>query len=59
MTTAYYKSDNNNKSDNNEDKICRFWKNEVGRSRVKSYTRSCDKLHARLHDHRSCDYSFT
>ena len=48
MIAAHYKSgNNNNKSDNNEDK--------VGGSRARPHTKS----RARSHDNRSCDYGVT
>ena len=49
MMAACYKSGNENKSDDNEDKVCLLFKNDVGGSRIKSRTRS--------HDLWSCDYS--
>ena len=49
ITAACYKSSNNNMIDNNEDK--------VGGLRIRSHNRLSAGLHAKLHDHRSCDHS--
>ena len=57
MMAACYKSSNNDdKSDNNEDKVCLLSKKiRFGESCVKSHARSYARLHARSYDHRSCN----
>ena len=40
---------------NNEDKICLLFKDDVGGSRI----RSCARSRVRLYDHRSCDHGIT
>ena len=40
MTTARYKNGNDDKSDNNEDKVYLFFKNDVDGSRIRSRPRS-------------------
>ena len=54
MTAAYYKSgDDNDKSDNNKDKVCLLLnKIRFGESNVRSRTR----LHARSDNHRSYNH---
>ena len=51
MTTACYKSGNDDESDNNKDKVCSLLKYDVGGSRVGSRARS--------HDPGSYDHSVT
>ena len=58
MMAAWYKSRNdNNKFDNNEDKVCLLlrWKMSFGRSRVRLHARSQAGLHTKSHDCRFCD----
>ena len=51
MTAACYKSGNNDKSDNNEDKVCLLFKDDVGGSRIRSRVRS--------YNPGSCDHGIT
>ena len=44
MTAACYKSGDNDKSDNNKDKVYSLFKDDVGGSRVRSHDPGC-------HDH--------
>ena len=47
MTAACYKIGNDDKSDNDEDKLCSLFKDDVGGSRVRS------------HDSGSCNHDIT
>ena len=51
MTAAYYKSVNNDKSDNNEDKIAG--------SNIQLYARSRARSYAKLYDYKSFDHNIT
>ena len=49
MTVVCYESCNDDKSDNNEDKIRSLLRNDIGKSQIRSLARS--------HDPRFCDHS--
>ena len=51
MTAVYYENGNNDKSDNNKDKVCLLLKDDVGGSYVRS--------RPRLYNPESCDYGVT
>ena len=48
ITAACYGSGDGDESDNNENKVCSLFKNDVGGSRIRSRARSHD---FRSHDH--------